>query len=426
MANQTIVNYFATHCDKRGIPFVKNQAWLQFINQYGKDEIKEALTEYITSNSVPFPLKEITQQEFEDNFLKLCRTSMLSMYKDFDTVSEKNPYKYKYEDKPLGVLDKSHAYNHSSNYFQQANRMKCGSNQVDSPWEIWHTKHKLNRMNWHFWRAGALGKSDLCDSTFRSAFRIGTYTATQFKPNVAKALYEKHKAVRVLDTSVGWGDRLAGFYATPNTKLYVGADPNPETFEVYKQQCLEYERLLGGKPIVVESDKFFSCVGIKHVEIYNLPSEDVDWTQYKNTFDFYFTSPPYFETEKYAALTSESDKQSWSRYPTYKEWRDDFLFKVNRMVWDTLTDDAYMMINIIPPGRERTSWSEGINLCDMMVDDIKSYPNAHYLGKIGMRLQARPHRITQAKNAIHVEPIWVFKKGNKYYPKGSTFDDFFG
>ncbi len=188
MANQTIVNYFATHCDKRGIPFVKNQAWLQFIQQHGKDEIKEALTEYISANNIPFPLKEITQQEFEDNFLKLCRTSMLGMYKDFDSVSETHPYKYTYEDKPLGVLDKSHAYNHSSNYFQQANRMKCGSNQVDSPWEIWHTKHKLNRMNWHFWRAGALGKSDLCDSTFRSAFRIGTYTAAQFKPNVAKAL----------------------------------------------------------------------------------------------------------------------------------------------------------------------------------------------------------------------------------------------
>lgn len=426
MANQDIVNFFMTHCDHRGIPFVKNKEWLDYINQYSKDEIKEALTEYITSNNIPFPLKEITQDEFEDNFSKLCSTSMLSMYKDFDVVEEKNNYKYKYTDNPLGVLDKSHAYNHSSNYFQQINRMKCGSNLVDSPWDIWHDKTKLNKMNWHFWRTGALGKSDLCDSTFRSAFRIGTYTATQFKPNVAKALYEKHNAVNVLDTSVGWGDRLAGFYATPNTKLYVGADPNPETFEVYKKQCIEYERLLGGKPVITETDKYFRCVGIKHVILHNLPSEDVNWSTYQNTFDFYFTSPPYFATEKYGADTPDSDKQSWSRYPTYTAWRDDFFFKVNRMVWDTLTDNAYMMINIIPPWGEKSSQHAGQNLCDMMVDEIKSYKDAYYLGKIGMRLQARPHRIGQAKNMINVEPIWVFRKGNDIYPKTSTFDDFFG
>lgn len=426
MPNQNLVNYFTTHSDSRGIPFIKNQVWLQFITQHPANEIKEALAEYITANNIPFPLKEITQDEFEENFLKFCRTSMMNMYKDFDNVIEKHKYKYKYDDNPLGVLDKSHAYNISSNYFQQANRMKCGSNQVDSPWEIWHTKHKLYRMNWHFWRAGTLGKSDVSDSTFRSAFRIGTYTATQFKPNVAKALYEKHNAVNVLDTSVGWGDRLAGFYATPNTKLYVGCDPNPETFEVYKKQCLEYERLLGSKPVITESVNYFSCKGVKHVEIYKMPSEDVNWSMYKNVFDFYFTSPPYFETEKYAASTSDSDKQSWSRYPTYKEWRDDFLFKVNRMVWDTLTDNAYMMINIIPPGREHTSWKEGVNLCDMMVDDIKTYPNAHYLGKIGMRLQARPHTIRKAeKGSVHVEPIWVFRKGTNEYPKTSTFDQFF-
>lgn len=426
MANQNIVDYFANHVDEKGIPEISNSDWLKFITQYPRDEIKIALAEYITTNNIPFPLKDITVDEFEDNFLKLSRTSMLNMYKDFSDVYEKNDYKYKYKDSPLGVLDKSHAYNHSSNYFQQINRMKCGSNLVDSPWAIWHDKEKLSKMNWHFWRLGALGKSDVCDSTFRSAFRIGTYTATQFKPNVAKALYEKHRAVHVLDTSVGWGDRLAGFYATHSTKLYVGCDPNPETFEVYKEQCLEYERLLGHNPVLIESDEYFSCTGSKRVEIYNLPSEDMDWSKYENTFDFYFTSPPYFETEKYAETTHATEKQSWSRYPTYSAWRDDFLFNVNRMVWDTLTDDAYMMINIIPPGGEKTSKLPNVNLCDMMVDDIKSYPNAHYLGKIGMRLQSRPHKIVHApKNAVMIEPIYVFRKGSKPYIK-DMFDQLFG
>jgi glycosyltransferase involved in cell wall biosynthesis len=90
-------------------------------------------------------------------------------------------------------------------------------------------------MNWIFWRPGVMS-GDLDEGSFRDSFRLGTYTATQFKPSVAKALYEKHDAVNVLDTSCGWGDRLAGFYATPSTKLYVGCDPNPDVFEVYKKQ----------------------------------------------------------------------------------------------------------------------------------------------------------------------------------------------
>ena len=72
-----------------------------------------------------------------------------------------------------------------------------------------------------------------------------------------------------------------------------------------------------------------------------------------------------------------------------------------------------MMINIIEP---RINNGTRLNLCDDMVDDILTYPNAHYLGKIGMRLQARPHAIVEAeKNSVFVEPIWVFRKANNLY-----------
>jgi hypothetical protein len=246
---------------------------------------------------------------------------------------------------------------------------------------------------------------------FREGFRIGTYTATQFKPSVAKALYEKHDAVNVLDTSCGWGDRLAGFYGTRCTEKYVGCDPNPEVYNVYKQQCIEYERLLGQTPVLTEYHNYFTCVGSKSVTIYNLPSEDVDWSKHHNEFDFYFTSPPYYETERYASNNSET--QSYSRYPSFDSWKNDFFFKVNRMIWDTLRDDAYMMINIIEP---RIAKGIRLNLCDDMVDDILTYPNAHYLGKIGMRLQVRPHNIVDdSKNGVFIEPVWVFRKNNSQY-----------
>jgi hypothetical protein len=412
MIDPILQKFFLFHSDSRGIPYIANKDWLKFISLYTKDCVRENLAEYIISNNIPFPLRKISYSDFVNLFEKFSKTSMLDEYKQFDVVLEKVDYKYSYSDKPLGVIDKSHVYNSVSNYFQQTNRMKCGSNLVDSPWDIWHSREKLEKMNWHFWREGALGSSDIDDSAFRSAFRIGTYTATQFKPSVAKALYEKHEARNILDTSCGWGDRLAGFYATYGTELYVGCDPNPEVYETYKDQCLEYENMLGyNSAVLQEYHDHFVCIGSRKVIIYNLPSEDVDWSKYKNTFDFYFTSPPYYETERYAE--NNSTTQSWSRYPSFDSWKNDFFFKVNRSVWDTLKDDAYMMINIIEP---RINNGTRLNLCDDMVNDILTYSNAHYLGKIGMRLQARPHAIVEAeKNSVFVEPIWVFRKNNATY-----------
>ena len=414
MIDQNILDYLRSHSDDRGIPHIINSEWNIFKTQHDKTDIKDSLAEYIVSNAIAFPTKQITYGNFVDLFNRFRNTSMLGEYLDCAhiPVFERADYKYKFSQNPLGVIDKSHVFNSVSNYFQQENRMKCGSNLVDSPWDIWHSKDKLAKMNWHFWRSGALGKSDVCEATFRSAFRIGTYTATQFKPSVAKALYEKHNARNVLDTSCGWGDRLAGFYATSCTQLYVGCDPNPEVYETYKDQCLEYENLLGcDSAVLCDNGDHFICTGIKNVIIYNLPSEDVDWKLFSNAFDFYFTSPPYYETERYAANNSQT--QSWSRYPDFDSWKHDFFFCVNRMIWDTLKNDAYMMINIIEP---RTSKGIRLNLCDDMVDDILTYPNAHYLGKIGMRMQARPHAIVEAdKGSIFVEPIWVFRKNNKQY-----------
>jgi hypothetical protein len=408
----SILSYFDQYKDGRGIPHIPNSDWRNFITQYGKRDIKDSLTEYIIANKLPFPSKEISHAEMAELFDRFSKTSMLNQYKYPSSVFERADYKYKYSDKPLGVIDKSHTYNSVSNYFQQENRMKCGSNQCSSPWDIWHSRKLLDDMNWHFWRLGTLGKSDVCENTFRSAFRIGTYTATQFKPNVAKALYEKHDAKVVLDTSCGWGDRLAGFYATPCTEMYVGCDPNPDVYNMYKTQCVEYEKQLGYNPVLKDHGDHFTCDGSKKVIIYNLPSEDVDWSLYENTFDFYFTSPPYYETERYAA--NHSSTQSWQRYPTFEDWKNNFFFRVNKMIWKTLKDSAYMMINIIEP---RTSKGTRLNLCDDMVDDILTYPNAYYLGKIGMRMQARPHAIVNAnKNSIFVEPIWVFRKNDQSYP----------
>jgi hypothetical protein len=162
--------------------------------------------------------------------------------------------------------------------------------------------------------------------------------------------------------------------------------------------------------VLQDKGNHFICLGTKKVVIYNLPSEDMNWSQYENTFDFYFTSPPYFETERYAS--NNSSTQSWSRYPTFESWKNDFFFPVNEKVFTALNDSAYMMINIIEP---RIAKGTRLNLCDDMVDHLIGI-GANYIGKIGMRMQARPHAIVEAeKNSVFIEPIWVFRKNNSEY-----------
>jgi hypothetical protein len=413
----SLIEYFKRKGDQHMIPFISNSEWKKFREKYPKDEIREALAEYIHHYNVGFPFQRITEEEVKTLFHKFCNYTPELYYPV--SVDEKIKYRYKYTDKPLGVIGKSHIYNAISNYYQQQNRLSCGSVYQISPVDIWNDKEKLSKMNWHFWRDGVLEGNPINDKAFRAAFRLGTYTSTQFKPEVAKLIYSYHSAKNILDISCGWGDRLAGFYATSNTELYVGCDPNPKVFESYKKQCIDYERFLGYDAELIETTNYFECIGSKTVKIWNRPAEDIPWRIYEGLFDLMFTSPPYFETEKYGEGTGKEENQSWNRYNSFETWKNDFLFNVLEKVWGTIKKDGWMMINIINP----ISKKKRHDLCDDMVDYISSFDDANYIGQLLMELRMRPN--AGSLTSVSGEPIWVFRKGNDKYIRRNTLEDFF-
>ena len=417
---KSLVKEFRSRADKNGIPIFPSAEWLVFRDKHDKQDLKNALAEYIHEDKVKFPFKVATETEIAKLFCKFESTNHAGWLLHPEQVDEKFDYKYKYADKPLGVIEKSHTYNLIADWFQQENRMACGSNSSSAPLEIWNDIEKLRKMNWHFWRDGVLEGSDICPATFRGAFRLGTYTATQFKPSVAKFLYEYHGAENILDTSCGWGDRLAGFYGTPTAKLYVGCDPNPLVFEVYKKQCVAYEKFMGHTAVLTEGKDYFKSVGSKTVEIWRKPAEDVDWSKYKDTFDLYFTSPPYFETEKYAIGSGAEADQSWNRYSNFDAWRDDFFFHVTKTVWKTIRKNGYMMLNIIEP----SSGGKRFALCDSLVEFCETLPKCNYVGEIGMRMMGRPN--TDSVHTVFIEPIWTFMKGTNKYNVKFGLDAFMG
>ena len=90
----------------------------------------------------------------------------------------------------------------------------------------------------------------------RLCIQMRMYMAAQYPPAVAKALYNLFEAKDVLDFSMGWGDRLAGFHAS-NAESYTGIDPNQEVFDNYPRQNELYETY-------------------KKTEFIKAPAEDVD------------------------------------------------------------------------------------------------------------------------------------------------------
>lgn len=398
-------SFFEHYADSTGLPCIPNADWRAFRNSHSRDDIRKAYADHIHNNQVPFPFTQAKESKVRKLFIDFYNSDLSSWISDIDPqlVSEKFKYHYKYLDHPLGVISKAHNYNLVSNWFQQQNRLACSSFTTPSPLKIWNDRELLASMNWHWWRDSVLGSSNIDATTVRSGFRIGTYTATQFKPSVAKILYEKHQARNVLDTSCGWGDRLAGFWASRCTESYVGCDPNPAVYEIYKKQCETYDRWLGNLGTLTEYENYFEYDGFKRVRIYNLPMEDVDWTQHSNEFDFYFTSPPYFETEKYAEGIDDST-QSWNRYDTFESWRDGFFFTGFNQIWPTLQSGAAMSINIIEPQGKGKRYK----LCDSMVDYCLTLPDCNYIGKYGMQMMGRPN--TQDVRSIYIEPSWTFSK----------------
>jgi len=404
----TLEEIFKQNSNSDGIPLLDENSWAYLNKHYNKRQIKDGLAAHIVRYKSKFPYIEITHEALEEKFIELKNKNASDfLITNFTDVVEKyQDYKYPFSTHGKLVIDITNSYNPISNFFQQENRMTCSSYGFESPYTIWNSQKLLEKMNWTFWR---LGNKELNKTQYRGSFRLGSYVATQFKPNVAKCIYQLTKAKVVCDTSCGWGDRLAGFYTTPNAESYYGCDPNEVVFETYKKQCLYYERLLGCEAKLIEHDGWFECIGKKHVVIFRQPAEDVIWPDVE--FDCTFTSPPYFSTEQYNKGGVHEQDQSWARYSEYDKWKNGFYFPMMESVWNKTKSGGFVCINIMDPQVKGKRY----RACDDLVDHMIAKPDCHFIGQIGMRIKQRPKNIGTMNlrkhlSNIFIENIWCFSK----------------
>ena len=398
------------HTNTDGLPVMDQQTFESITNDVGKEKFREELAQYIADNRPKFPLKEISYDIMRQAFKSLQKQDVWEYCKPLEqlekNVKEKyDDYKYNFKEHGLGIIDAPSIYNDVSNYFHQELRLNCSSYSFKSPLDVWYngTAKDIWRCLGPMWRGingmkpvtvdghEELRGGRLDDKSYVSAFRLQTYIATQFKPNVAKAIYQMTDAKRVLDTSCGWGDRLAGFFAS-DAEEYIGCDPNPNTYKQYLKQIETYNSFLA-KP--------------KKVTIYNCGAEDMPWDKIDN-IDCAFTSPPYFSTERYNEGGEKEENQSWFKFDEYSKWRDDFYLPVSQKSFER---SKHMFINIMDP----TIKGKRYYSSDELVDSLKD----NFVGQIGMRIMQRPksdklfeseEEKAEFMNRIYIENVWCFSK----------------
>ena len=253
----------------------------------------------------------------------------------------------------------------------------------------------------------AIKKSLLYSSNELGIFRwliigSGCGYCTNFRPASAKALYEifgKERGCKVFDSSAGYGARMLGAHFASNVTEYLGIDPNTADHCQDEIKYLDERFNTGTKKTVLK-------MGSEDFTPENFP-------QYQNYFDLYFTSPPYFDTERY----SQDETQSYKKFPTYAGWIKGFYQQTIYNACDALKSDGVFAINIfekVPNIKELTKLflaNKGFYVYKTDRYLLKSMPGGHKDENGNMVVRDR-------SVGSNFEPVFMAKHYSRLYKEG--------
>ena len=206
-----------------------------------------------------------------------------------------------------------------------------------------------------------------------------------FKPQNARALVEHLCPVlwgNVYDYSAGYGGRLLGISCSNMNYNYTGIDPNTETIKYlnYFNEILD------------------EAVGVKGTLIQNVSEE------YKpSDIDLAFSSPPYFNLEKY----SDEDTQCMVRYRTLDEWFSGYVEPTIKNIYNSLNKDGIFATNIAD---YKTYGNKEYKVVDDWIQTSERIGFKH-ISTIKMMLNTRPGvGNNKLAGREKFEGVYVFKK----------------
>lgn len=273
--------------------------------------------------------------------------------------------------------------------FPNLSTIACKKYKNNSPYEKFNDSHKLKKAI-SFCLNHKNTKSPVVPSGIKDGLEmLGGNVATNFKAMNAKALYEKFTPIDgiIYDFSAGFGGRMLGALSSSNNYKYIGVEPNMQTHG----NLLEL-----GKHIESVTNRSQSF------KIINKGSEVFNDVRLHNKVDFAFSSPPYFNLEKY----SDEDTQCYIKYPELSDWFEFYVKPTIQHIWYYLKQDAYYAVNISDFNVGKTQ----INFVDKWIS-MSEEIGFTYDRQIHMKLQTRRgsgHDETNKKSKK--EGIFIFKK----------------
>lgn len=274
-----------------------------------------------------------------------------------------------------GNLDQTmHGLSLAWTYFPHWVEVECGGGKM-KPIDYWNDDNKLReiiRKTWEWQKKHGNGTFTL--NRLRQNFKIygGNQSVSNFRPSVAKWIYNHYAPNGVIwDMSCGWGGRLVGFLAS-KSKKYIGTEPSTKTFVGLTQ--LKTDLNISDKEVELH------CTGS---EVFR-PAED--------SLDLCFTSPPYFDTEKY----SDEPTQSYIKYPTRDSWLNGFLRETMENCYYGLKRGKHMLINIADTPKHKDIEENTVRIATEIGFE---HIDTHYLILSSV-----------AGKGQKLEPIFVFKK----------------
>ena len=218
---------------------------------------------------------------------------------------------------------------------------------------------------------------DLNIKNVRRGFVVQRKAPSFFKPGVAKSIYQRWVTAAdpvVWDPSGGFGGRLLGFAAAFPSGAYLACEPAAQT---HRDLSALGRALVEGKHL-------------RHAAVVKAGSETMTFAP--ETLDFVFTSPPYFDLERYY----DEPGQCWRDHATETQWIEGYVLPTLRAAYTGLRGGCFAVFNVDTRRREvfvASAARAGFTLAD---EHALALGSDHFARKRGADARA--------------EPILVFRK----------------
>ncbi len=219
------------------------------------------------------------------------------------------------------------------------------------------------------------------DSGIRKALRThsGAQGVSNFRPTASASIYHRYLdgvGNRVWDMSGGFGGRMLGAAVSGKVSHYICNDPSAETV----------------RGLDLLSQDVMSWVSDFNVSVKMLGSE-VSFLQ-DSSVDLCFTSPPYFDTERYSLDVG----QSYIAYPSVERWNEEFLRRTIQNCFRALKSGAPMILNVANVRSHP----------NLEVDTVRIAEEEGFVLEETLRLLLS----NVSKGGYKSEPVFVFRKSD--------------